>query len=293
MLFSSGLNRLFIFCCVYGIIRFLILFNLRCPEQVILHDECAPLWSNLCDRKGHLSSTTLKNYISFLLAKAALQLDRAKYPNIRFNLCQYDKNSQCFLRYTKVGVNLTVYWDSEVYKNLTVSIDLTPGIPVLITEEQQMNDINSYARKELPDRLIHVVPYLALDEHNHWRASFSLIEVQMLKRLTKKQLSLYRCLKFLRDLHTNVLAPIPSYHLKTVLLTTLYKNSDEQHLKVIEQEDFYCSVSRVISALKKIEEEERAAEKKAVPHFFLQCRLDIDRYDIRWCRSILKHLHST
>ena len=256
-----------------------------------MHDECEPVWSNLCNKKCHLSSTTLKNYISFLLAKAALQLEKEKYPNIRLNLCQYDKDLQCFMRYTKVGVNLTVCWHGEIYRNLTVSVDLTPGIPVLITEKQKMNDVNCHARKELSDRRIHVVPYLRDDDkYNEWRASFSLIEVQMLKRLTKKQRSLYKCLKFLRDLHTNVLAHIPSYHLKTILLTTLHKNSDEQHLKAIEQEDFYSSVSRVIRHLKQIEE--APGNHKTIRHFFLQCPLDIDRFDVRWCASILEHLES-
>lgn len=254
-----------------------------------MHDACEPLWSNLCNKKRHLSSTMLKNYISFLLAKAALQLDKERYPNIRFNLCQYDKNLRCFLRYTKVGVNLTVSWHGEIYRNLTVSIDLTPGIPVLITDKQQMNDVNCYAREELSDKRIHVVPYLRDDTYNEWRASFSLIEVQMLKRLRKKQLSVYKCLKFLRDVHTNIQAHIPSYHLKTILLTTLYKNSEEQ--QVTEQEDFYSSVSRVIRRLKQIEE--APGNHKTIRHFFLQCPLDIDRFDIRWCASILKHLESS
>ncbi len=178
-------------------------------------------------------------------------------------------------------------WNGEIYKNLKISIDLTPAIPVVLSE-RQMRGFNEHATKEISDKCIHVVPYRGHGESYGWRASFSLIEVQIVKRLTKKQISVYKCLKFLRDLHGDSLAPIPSYHLKTFLLTTFYKNPDDQNLT--EHEDFYDSVSRVILHLKQVAE--FPLNKRAIQHFFLKLPLSLVDYDIRWCESILEHLQS-
>ncbi len=264
-------------------------FNLRSALQhVFLHQKSETAWSNLCGNDCVLSSRRLKNYLSLLLWKAAFELNKEKYPNIHFNLCRYNRNLDSFLHDTKVGVNLTVSWNGEIYKNLKVSIDLTPAIPVVISE-QQMRDFNEHATKELSDKCIHVVPYLGHGESHGWRASFSLIEVQIVKRLTKKQISVYKCLKFLRDLHEGALAHIPSYHLKTFLLTTFYKNPDDQDLT--EHEDFYSSVSRVILLLKQVAE--FPLDKRAIQHFFLNFPLSLVDYDMRWCESILEHLQSS
>jgi hypothetical protein len=183
-----------------------------------------------------------------------------------------------------------VCWNGEIYKNLTVSIDLTPAIPVVISE-QQMRDVNEHAWKELADRSFHVVPYLKRGKNEGWRASFSLAEVRIVRNLTKKQISLYKCLKFLRDLHGNVLAHIPSYHLKTFLLTTLYQNPDEQNVELIERENFYSSASWILLLLKQIAE--YPFNERHIEHFFLKFRLSLVDYDMRWCASILEHLKSS
>ena len=256
----------------------------------MLHQNCQELWSNLCDNDCVLSPRRVKSYISALLWKATFDLNKQNYPNIEFNLCEYDENDGCFLKDTNVGVNLTVVWNGEIHKNLTISIDLTPAIPIVISD-RQMLDLNGYATKELSDRSIHVVPYHHPEKNPRWRVSFTLIEVRILKSLTKKQKALYKCLKFLRDLHGNVLAPVPSYHLKTFLLTHLFQDSDERNLKSAVHEDFYTSVSRVIRLLQEIEE--RPSDEQTVCHFFLRSSLCILNYDMRWCRSILKHLESS
>ncbi|XP_028411792.1 uncharacterized protein LOC114534530 [Dendronephthya gigantea] len=264
--------------------------SLRCFQELKLHQNCQKLWSNLCKKDCVLSPRRLKSYISALLWKAAFDLKKQNYPNIKFNLCEYDVDDFCFLNYTKVGVNIRVVWNGETYKNLTVSIDVTPAIPVVISD-RQMLDLNSYAAKELADRSIHVVPYLKPGENSAWRVSFTLIEVQILKNMTKKQLAIYKCLKFLRDLHGNVLAPVPSYHLKTFLLTHLFQDQDEQYLSSMEKENFYTSASRVIRLLQYTAE--GSWDEKMVFHFFLRFPLCLRDYDMRWCRTILKHLEST
>ena len=250
------------------------------------------MWSNLCKDDCVLSVKRLKQYLTILLWKSALALNKLKYPNIHFNLCRYDRDDlDVFLKHTKVGLNLTVRWNGKVYKNLLVSIDLTPAIPIVVSEEQIQQDFNAYAIKELSaDRRIHVVPYTKYEERLGWRPSFSLLEVRILKRLTKKQLSLYKCLKFLRDLHGDVLAPIPSYHLKTLLLTSLFQEQDEQKLKLLEQENFYSSISRVLLLLKQLAE--YPLDERRIQHFFLKFRMSLVDYDIRWCECILEHLQS-
>ena len=263
------------------------MFDFSFPPELRLHQNCQELWSNLCDKDCVLSPGRLKRYISALLWKATFDLNKQNYPNIKFNLCEYDANDSCFLKDTKVGVNFTVVWNGEIYKNLTVSIDLTPAIPIVISD-RQMLDLNGYATKELSDRSIHVVPYLhrGLDD---WRISFTLIEVRIVKNLTKKQIALYKCLKFLRDLHENVLVHVPSYHLKTFLLTHLFHDSNEQNLSAVEKENFHTSVTRVIRLLQEIADD----PERSVPHFFLNFSLPLFDYDMRWCRSILTHLEST
>ena len=265
-------------------------FNWRHLRKLILHQKCETEWSTFCDNDCVISPRKLKNYVSSLLKKVSLDLNKEKYPNIHFNLCRYNRKLNCFLRDTKVGVNLTVCWNGEIYKNLTVSIDLTPAIPVVISE-QQMRDVNEHAWKELADRSFHVVPYLKPGESKAWRASFSLNEVRIVRNLTKKQISLYKCLKFLRDLHGNVLAHIPSYHLKTFLLTTLYQNPDEQNVELIERENFYSSASWIILLLKQIAE--YPFNERRIEHFFLKFRMSLVNYDMRWCASILEHLKSS
>ena len=264
----------------------------RSPENVtLLGQTCQNAWSNLCHRKFVLSSVKLKEYLSILLWKAAFDLNRRKYPNIHFNLCRYDENScdrnyDSFLNDTKVGVNLTIRWNGCKYKNLTVSVDLTPAIPVVVSE-RQMKEFNEFAKKELVvDKYIHVVPYMRRNDNVFWRTSFSLVEERIIKSLTKKQISLYKCLKFLRDIHENVLSHIPSYYLKTFLLTTFYQNTNDRD--ITENEDFYTSASRVILSLKRIAD----LGHREIQHFFLNMPLPLLDYDMRWCKSILEHLQS-
>ncbi len=268
-------------------------FHTRSPEEVILHKKCERLWSNLCDDNSFvLSSRKLKNYILVLLWKAAFELDKQEYPNIHFNLCRYNMEPNCFLKNTKVGINLTVCWNGEIYKNLKISIDLTPGVPVPISEGQ-MKDLNEYGIKKLSDKCIHVVPYVTVEPYpswpeKSWRPSFSLVEVQIMKTLTRKQISVYKCLKFLRDLHSNVLVPIPSYHLKTFLLSIFLEDSNSENL---ELEDFHSSVSRAILLLKQLLK--WPVRMRTIPHLFLNFPLDVFDYDLRWCKTILKHVQAS
>ena len=82
-----------------------------------------------------ISPRKLKRYMSVLLWKAAFLLERQKYPNIQFNLRDYDTPNLCFIQNTKVGVNLTLTWSGTIFKNLKVSVDVTPGIAIVISEK--------------------------------------------------------------------------------------------------------------------------------------------------------------
>ncbi|CAB3978501.1 Hypothetical predicted protein [Paramuricea clavata] len=166
-------------------------------SKLFLKKECQKLWSKLCfTNKDYKDPTTLsplklKNRFSILVMDAVSLLDKNKYQNIRFDDRYYLKN-------TRVGINITIYWLGEKYKNMKIEIDLTVGVPLVLTEIQ-LSNYREHSVGKLLDNRIHVIPYMKYNVF--WRPSFSLSEFQMLKNLTRKQVTLYKCLKFCRDIY--------------------------------------------------------------------------------------------
>ena len=253
--------------------------------QLLLKKECQGLWSKFCLRDDSfiLSSSKLKKYISILLWKAGCLMDRNNYKNIHFRLCRYDKNLNTFIKTTKVGVNINVCWRGEKYKNLIISIDLTPAISVALTEKELPN-IHEHSVGRLLDTVIHVIPYVGYAEREKWRPSFSLTEVHMIKKLPRNQRALYKGLKLFRDIHESVFAEIPSYHLKTFLLNHLFPDSsDGITFFTHEHESFNCALLYILFRL-------NLAVKGDIQHFFLKNCVSLSHYDIRWIESTLNIL---
>ena len=128
------------------------------PDKILIREECQELWSNLClyQDPHSLSIVKLKEYIATLLWKAAFLLEKKKYGNIRFRLCQYENTHQ-FITPTKVGVNIKVSWHGKKYKKLV--IDLTPAVPVALTSEQ-LSQIHQHSAERLVNNQIRGIPYV-------------------------------------------------------------------------------------------------------------------------------------
>ena len=253
------------------------------PHKLVLKRECHELWSNLCLHEDPhiLSIVKLKEYISTLLWKAAFLLEKKKYGNIRFRLCQYD-NAHQFIKPTKVGVNVTVSWHGKKYKKLVIGIDLTPAILVTLTAKQ-LSQIHRHSVERLVGNQIHVIPYFKYGDRERWRPSFSLVEVHIMKTLSRKQIGLYKALKFFRDIHKSVFAEIPSYHLKTFLLNYFFHDNDTGFPACFaEYDNFHTSLRHTIHHLNAVAFENFDAK---IGHFFINYDLFLLDYDMRWVKS--------
>ena len=254
--------------------------------SIKISEECQECWSNLCLDSCTMASERLKIYITTLLWKAAFQLDRSKYENITFKLCDYDKNLNAFIQTTKVGVQLTVFWFGVKYKKLLVSIDLTPAIPVLLSKEQLSNLRQRNGAKRLIDNRLHVVPCVNKRDADYWRLSFSVMEVRIMRNLPRDQIALYKTLKFFRDIHKSLFADIPSYHLKTLLFNSLFLECNALHR--------HCSFnSRLRIVLERLNRQACSEDNNGgIQHFFLKSFLPVKDYDMRWVKSTLDILEN-
>lgn len=106
-------------------------------NEITVRKECQLLWSDLLKARNcsQLFPQKIKNYIESLLRKAASSLERSRYPNILFYLCEYSLRKENFIKRTKVGVKLTFYWLGVKFKKLLVNVDLTPAIPLQLPEQ--------------------------------------------------------------------------------------------------------------------------------------------------------------
>ena len=253
--------------------------------RLLLRKECQELWSNFClEDSCILSSTKLKRYISTLLWKAACLLDRKNYKNIRFRLCEYDKNLHSFIKTTKVGVNITVCWCGEKYKNLIISIDLTSAISVALTGKE-LSNIHKHSVGRLLGNFIHVIPYVKNGEKERWRPSFSLTEVHIMKELSQKQIALYKGLKFFRDIHKSIFAEVPSYHLKTFFFNYIFVGGSGFPTFLAKLENFHSSLCHILYFL-------NLNADGNIRHLFLNYHLNLSDYDIRWIKSTLNILEN-
>ena len=257
-------------------------------QELTIDEEHPKTWSSLCRHKDSciLSMEKLKNYITTLLWKAAFLLDRKKYTNILYRLCLYEGDLQTFIQRTKVGTNLTVYWLGEKYKKLLISIDLTPAIFIPLSKEQ-LSNVRQHGVERLVNNNIHAVPYINYFGEKKWRTSFCLTEVQVMKNLPRKHVALYKAMKFFRDIHKSDFEQIPSYHLKMFLFNYLFLVKRSRCRRHSPKNDKFCSnFCHILEHLNTIVGSEHR-EDKAIEHFFLDDRLLVADYDMRWVPSTL------
>ena len=260
------------------------LMNPKLPD-VTVKEEFRSNWSDFIitdSNSFRLSPKKLKNHINSLLQKAVLGLDKRAYPNLRFNFCSYGTRKD-FLQTTKVGVKLLFFWLGEKYKKILISVDLTPAIP--LSQQCQVGLQDPVIRMGL-DSYFHVIPYVS-ERHNYdliWRVSFSLAELKLIRSMSSKQVSLYKCLKFLRDVHMLNVTEVPSYPLKCCIFNFVFEDGYN------EDASFNCNVQELLYRLS-VHAEEGYYSTRVLRHFFLKdYHLDLTIYDMRWCVAALDFL---
>lgn len=239
-------------------------------------------WSDLCkNRDDFLSPMKIKSYVTTLLWLASFSLDRSRYPNVSFKLCQYRSKKEPFIQATNVGVMLTFYWRGEKYKKLLINVDLTPAIPLQVPDKCKPK-FRQHAVSNWNYRDCHVVPYMSSKNQysDMWRMSFTLAELQLMYSMSAKQVRLYKCLKFLRDIYKVDVAQVPSYHLKCFVFEYIF--SDDY----VNTTSFCSTVCNALRLLRF-----RFDIKQHVKHVFLvQKLLSLSTFDMRWCSIAYRHL---
>lgn len=269
--------------------------NLVFSSDLRVKKELQKLWSNLCFKKdsAYLSPLKLKDHFTGVVKKAVSHLDKNGFKNIRLEDDHYASNG-IDVHVTRAGINITVYWRGDKYKNLKIKIDLTLGIP-LVLNEIHLSRLEEHSVEKLVDNRIHVIPHT---KHGGiWRPSFSLAEFQMLKNLTTKQLALYKCLKFCRDINNfNPLFDfdlVPSYYLKTFLFNYMYVDNGGSNVTTTKQQEFALSFCQILNRLIEIVSPAGGIlVSPTIPHFFANYNLVIS-CEMRWCKVILDALESS
>ena len=253
-------------------------------SEVTVRKMCRSCWSDLFEKEDNfqLSPEKLKKHVESLLQTAVLSLDRNAYPKLWFNFCEYHSKAD-FLQTTKVGVKLSFFWYGEKYKKLPISVDLTPAIPLLEQYEKQLHErVNSMGCGSY----FHVIPYVDRNDHHRviWRVSFSLAELELIRGMSSKQVSLYKCLKLLRDIHVLNATEVPSYPLKCCIFEFVFGDG------YIDNASFIANVKELLRQLTVYAEAEYFSSR-VLEHFFLKyCPLDLTIYDMRWCLTALDFL---
>ena len=257
-------------------------------DKITLRKGFESCWSDLFENEAffhhrfRLSPIKLKNYVESLLRKAVLGLDRDAYPKLWFNVCLYNSEAD-FLQTTNVGVKLSFFWFGEKYKKLPISVDLTPAIPLLEQSQEKFHErVNSMGY----GNYFHVIPYINRDDHYRvmWRLSFSLAELQLIRGMSSKQVSLYKCLKFLRDIHVFNSTEVPSYPLKCSVFEFVFGDG------YIDDASFIANVKELLRQLTVYAEEEYCSSRK-LGHFFVKnFNIILRIYDMRWCFTALDFL---
>jgi len=154
----------------------------------------------------------------------------------------------CFESSIRIGqkgpsITLVLTWRGQKYKNLDISIDITPAIKFF--HWPQWTDMSATApsarklrglsasRESYSKRLkeqvtklgFHVVPVSPL-----WRGSFSIAEMHILRRFSPEsnRLTCYRCAKYFRDHHRGDKKVLSSYILKTAFLFELERYPEDE-----------------------------------------------------------------
>ncbi|XP_068682178.1 cyclic GMP-AMP synthase-like receptor [Montipora foliosa] len=158
------------------------------------------------------------------------------------------------------ATTLRIYWQGgKSYRNLAVSVDLTltldyqeSKLPIELTKLSQ--NVNPILQK----CGFHVVPA----GFDSWRISFSMAEKEILASSPDGFKTCYRVLKVLRDEISESVgwdsSLIPSYMLKTVLLSELFQTNRDSWDEDVEQRTFQA-----------LELSLQGVEKETISSFFI------------------------
>ena len=249
------------------------------PKIVIRDNVSRPAWEDFRDEEGNFSSTKLRNYVALLSWKAALSLQKDKYPNLSFSLSQYHNNTcrgclsdQPLVKFSKVGVLLSLQWFGDQYKKLDIDVDLTPSIKF---QNWPRNESLPSPLKFLKELGCHVIPLVS--GNRQWRVSFSMAELNLFLKLSEQHLDIYKALKLLRDIHVQE-GGTPSYLLKTMVFNYLFK----EHSHGGTDRDLRQHVLKLLQGV---------APQGPIRHFFMNTNVPMDSVSsLRWCNSSLKLL---
>ena len=192
-------------------------------------------------------------------------------------------NSKDFLQTTKVGVKLSLFWFGQKYKKLSISVDLTPAIPLsepckeILHERVTNMGYGSY---------FHVIPYMDISQGSRakWRTSFARADLQLIRSMSSKQVILYKCLKLLPDIHVFNSTEVPSYPLKCIVFEFVF--GDEY----IDDASFIVNIKELFRQLN-VYVQEAYRPSRRLGHFFLKnCNLILSNYDMKWCVTALDFL---
>ena len=150
------------------------------------------------------------------------------------------------------ATTLTIYWqDGNSYRNLAVSVDLTltldyqkSKLPVELTElSQKVNPV-------LQKCGFHVVPA----GFDSWRISFSMAEKEILASSPPGFKTCYRVLKAMRDEISESVgwdsSLIPSYMLKTVLLSQLFQTNPNRWDEEVKWQRIFQALKLALQGVK-------------------------------------------
>ena len=249
--------------------------------RLAIRNELKPMWQDLLDSEGYLSSEKLRNYVSMLAAVCALSLQQDKYPNLNFNLCNYHEksckgccNDQPLVKYSKVGVLLYLQWSGSQYKKLNINVDITPAIKY---ECWPVNDTSLPSSLHFLKELgCHVVPIACPQSGPSWRLSFCKAELQVFQKLSVLQLNIYKALKLLRDIHAKDGSLTSSYLLKTMLFNYIFKQNPDWQI-----EDVRYHAVRLIKMVSRV---------RPIPNFFINSHSRMEPHWLNWCHLSLKLL---
>ncbi|CAF0885272.1 unnamed protein product [Didymodactylos carnosus] len=246
--------------------------SVPCFIKVVVDDIHIQLkWKEFIDNNEKLlNASKLRLYIVLLMQQSSFtnkfRYKWWKHQYLKFNLVPYHENCQhclTFVNQSKVGAILHVQWNGKKYKNLHISIDIAPAIPVL---NQWPSNANQHSLpvieiNDLTQWGYHVVTKADynLSDTFSWRISFSLCEYQIFSRLNLCQSACFAILKLLR---------IP---FEDTLTTWIWKSMFFQQLQITNKSDWDSEQlsERVSNCLSCIWPDELAIEPLSVQSFFI------------------------
>ena len=246
-------------------------------------------WKDLRDEKGFFSPYLLSRRFKKLIMESisdvetpeGLSIYRAPQDEsegrlwLLFSgiLCKSGEENAAGVTYSEThgpSTTLDIHWTGgTTYDNLKVNVDLTPTIdlPISSLPVQPITDVRPEVQPKIQGILqktgFHVVP-AGFDE---WRISFSKAEKEILATSPDGFKACYKVLKVLRDdvsknlgLRTSLL---PSYLLKTVLLSQLFTKDVHAWEKEFRSQMIIDVLELVLQAIK----------QEKLPNFFIPSSL--------------------